>query len=73
MHTEAISAMRSTFNINDDLLVAAQRLLGTADRTVVIHEGLRALIERESARRLSRLAKSEPALEAPVRRRASTD
>jgi hypothetical protein len=40
------------------------------ERTALIHEGLRALIQRESARRLARLGASEAALRVPPRRRA---
>jgi Arc/MetJ family transcription regulator len=61
--------MRTTFNIDDDLIVEAQRLTGITERTAVIHEGLRALIERESARRLARLGGTERTLRAPRRRR----
>lgn len=61
--------MRTTLNLDDDLLGEAQRLTGMAERTALIHEGLRALIERESARRLARLGGSERALKAPPRRR----
>ena len=43
--------MRTTFNLDDDLLGEAQRLTGMTERTALIHEGLRALIQRESARR----------------------
>jgi Arc/MetJ family transcription regulator len=63
--------MRMTLNLDDDLIAEAQRLAGLTERTAVIHEGLRALIERESARRLARLGGSEPALR-PVPRRRST-
>lgn len=62
--------MRTTINIDDELLAEAGRLSGMTERTALIHEGLRALIERESARRLARLGGSEPDL-APVRRRRS--
>ncbi len=62
--------MRTTFNLDDDLLEEAQRLTGTKERTAIIHEGLRALIERETARRLARLGGSEPALRRVPRRRA---
>ena len=62
--------MRTTFNLDDDLLGEAQRLTGMTERTALIHEGLRALIERESARRLARLAGSEPSLRVPRRRRS---
>lgn len=60
--------MRTTVNIDDHLLDKAQRVSGMKERTALIHEGLRALIERESARRLARLGGSEPQLK-PVRRR----
>lgn len=63
--------MRSTFNLDDDLIGEAQRLTGMTERTALIHEGLRALIERESARRLARLGGTERALRVPPRRRAN--
>jgi Arc/MetJ family transcription regulator len=66
-HLEA-AAMRTTINLDDQLLKEAQRATGVKERTALIHAGLRALIERESARRLARLGGSEPAL-APVPRR----
>jgi Arc/MetJ family transcription regulator len=61
--------MRTTITIDDDLLDKAARLAAPLDRTALIHEGLRALIERESARRLARLGGSQPKLKAPPRRR----
>ena len=61
--------MRTTINLDDDLIREAQRLTGMKERTALIHEGLRALIERESARRLARLGGSEPELEPIPRRR----
>lgn len=60
--------MRTTINLDDALLAAAKRISGMTERTALIHEGLRALIERESARRLARLGGSEPRLK-PARRR----
>ena len=63
--------MRTTINLDDRLIEQAQRVTGTHERTALIHEGLRALIARESARRLARLGGSEPRLTAPRRRRAS--
>ena len=63
--------MRTTLTIDDDLLEKASRLAAPLDRSAVIHEGLRALIERESARRLARLGGSQPKLEAAPRRRQS--
>lgn len=61
--------MRTTINLDDDLLREAQRLTGMKERTALVREALRALIERESARRLARLGGSEPDVEAPPRRR----
>jgi Arc/MetJ family transcription regulator len=61
--------MRTTLNLDDDLLGEAQRLTGMTERTALIHEGLRALIERESARHLARLGATEPSLRLPRRRR----
>lgn len=63
--------MRTTINLDDRLVDQALRISGVKERTALIHEGLRALIERESARRLARLGGSEPKLQ-PVRRRRPT-
>ena len=61
--------MRTTVNIDDELLARATRLVGPMDRTAMLSEGLKALIERESARRLARLGGSQPKLQAVPRRR----
>ena len=61
--------MRTTVNIDDALLAKATRLAGPMDRSAMLAEGLKALIERESAKRLARLGGSQPALEAAPRRR----
>jgi Arc/MetJ family transcription regulator len=62
--------MRTTLNIDDELLSEAQRLSGLTEKTAVVRAGLEALIARESARRLARLGGTEPEL-APVPRRRS--
>ena len=59
--------MRTTINLDETLLAAAKKISGMTERTALIHEGLKALIERESARRLARLGGSEPQLK-PIRR-----
>lgn len=61
--------MRTTVTIDDDLLKAASVAAGTNERSVVLHEALRALIERDAARRLARLGGSDPKARAPRRRR----
>ena len=62
--------MRTTLNIDDLLLNEAQRITGMTEKTALVREGLKALIERESARRLARLGGSEPQLK-PIPRRQS--
>ena len=56
--------MRTTINLDDELLAKATKLAGTMDRSAMPAEALRALIERESTRRLTRLGGSQPKLEA---------
>lgn len=62
--------MRTTLNIDDQFLAEARDMTGLAEKTALIREALKALIERESARRLARLGGSEPQLQ-PVPRRQS--
>ena len=54
--------MRTTIALDDDLLEKAQLLTGTTERTALVREALKALIQRESAKRLALLGGSEPAL-----------
>ncbi len=61
--------MSTTLALDDDLVAEAQRLTGTKEKSALVRQALRALIERESARRLARLAGSEPALTEVPRRR----
>jgi len=63
--------MRTTLNIDDQLLAEAQRMTGVSEKAALVREGLRALIERESARRLARLGATEPQLKPVPRRRTS--
>ena len=63
--------MRTTLAIDDDLLAKAQEFTGLREKSSLVREALKALIERESARRLARLGGSEPDLKAPPRRRSS--
>lgn len=62
--------MRTTINLDDALLEKAGRMTGTKEKDALVREGLKALIERESARRLARLGGSEPELEAVPRRQS---
>lgn len=63
--------MRTTVTLDDDLLESASAALGVSERSVVLRESLKALIEREAARRLSRLGGTDPAAAAPPRRRSA--
>jgi hypothetical protein len=60
--------MRSTLNIDDEMLRRAAALTGEKEKTALVRMGLEALIARESARRLAKLGGTEPNL-LPVRRR----
>jgi Arc/MetJ family transcription regulator len=62
--------MRTTLNINDDLLRRASDLTGVKEKTSLVHLGLEALIARETARRLAALGGTEKTLR-PIRRRRS--
>ena len=62
--------MRTTLSLNDDLVARAQALTGLKEKSAVVREALKALIERESARRLARLGGTEPDLKMMPRRRS---
>ena len=61
--------MRTTIAIDDELLSKAQACSGLKEKSALVREALKALIQREAARRLARLGGSEPGLTAPPRRR----
>ena len=61
--------MRTTVTIDDEMMAVAHRLTGITEKSAVIRAALKALIERESARRLALLGGSDPdAIAAPRRR-----
>lgn len=62
-------SMRTTLNIDDQLFEEAARLTGVKEKTTLLRESLKALIQRESARRLALLGGSEPQAEKIPRRR----
>ena len=61
--------MRTTLALDDDLVAKAQALTGLKEKSSLVREALKALIERETARRLARLGGNEPDLKTPPRRR----
>ena len=60
--------MRIYLNLDDELLEQAKWLTGISNSASLVQKGLQALIERESARRLSRLGGSEPHITNATRR-----
>jgi Arc/MetJ family transcription regulator len=65
--------MRTTVALDDELVAKAQAFTGLSEKTSLLREALKALIERESARRLARLGGTQPRLRpAPRRRPART-
>lgn len=61
--------MRTTVNLDDDLLARATELTGIADRTALLREALTSLVQREAARRLALLGGTYPDAKAAPRRR----
>ena len=62
--------MRTTLNINDQILRRAEEITGIKEKTVLVRMGLEALIASESAKRLARLGGTEKVL-SPIPRRRS--
>ena len=54
--------MRTTLALDDELLAEAEFYTGIREKSALVREALKALIERESARRLARLGGSQPDL-----------
>jgi Arc/MetJ family transcription regulator len=62
--------MRTTLALDDELLAEAQAYTGIREKSAVVNEALKALVQREAARRLARLGGTMPRLVAPPRRRS---
>ena len=71
VHHRKTTSMRTTIVLDDDLMAAARDYTGLQEKSAIVREALKALVEREAARRLARLGGSEPDLKAPPRRRLS--
>jgi Arc/MetJ family transcription regulator len=70
MHKKGILMhMRTTINIDDQVLKKASELTGVKEKTALVRRGLEALISLESSRRLARLGGTEKALRPIPRRR----
>lgn len=62
--------MRTTVTLDDDLVEQAQAYTGLNEKSALIREALKALIQRESTRRLIKLGGSDPHATAAPRRRS---
>ena len=60
--------MRTTLNIDEKIFEKASKLTGITEKTLLLHEGLKTLIERESARRLAMLGGTSPKVQSIPRR-----
>ena len=61
--------MRTTLTLDDELIRTAQEYTGVMEKTALVREALKSLIERESFRRLAALGGTMPELEEIPRRR----
>lgn len=61
--------MKTTVILKDDLIEKARELTNIQEKTALIHEGLRALIEKAASKRLAELGGTEPQAVSPRRRR----
>jgi len=69
MYQEEGKPMRTTLNIEDDLVERASRLTGIKEKTALVRKGLETLISLESSKRLAALGGSEKKIRMPGRRR----
>jgi Arc/MetJ family transcription regulator len=65
--------MRTTIALDDDLVSRAQDYTGLNEKSALVREALKALIEREAARRLAALGGSQPGITAAPRRRQEVE
>jgi Arc/MetJ family transcription regulator len=61
--------MRTTLNIDDEILKEAGQMTGVAEKTSLVRMGLESLIRREAAKRLAAMGGTDPRASAPPRRR----
>jgi len=61
--------MRTTLNLDDELLREASRFTGIEEKTALLHEALRRLIQLEAGKRLAALGGTMPDAKAAPRRR----
>ncbi|MBB1634801.1 type II toxin-antitoxin system VapB family antitoxin [Cupriavidus sp. UME77] len=65
--------MRTTISLDDDLIAKAQAYTGVEEKTALVREALKALIQREAAKRLANLGGSQPGIKGAPRRRLDVE
>lgn len=65
--------MLATIALDDDLIAKAQAYTGLEEKAVLMREALKALIQREVAKRLANLGGSQPGIEGAPRRRQDVE
>ena len=70
LHIGGVKFMRTTLNIEDELLKKASKLTGIKEKTSLVKLGLETLISIESSKRLAKLGGTEKGLDTIPRRRA---
>lgn len=61
--------MRTTIALDDNLVATAQEFTGLRERSALVREALKALIEREASRRLAKVGGTGPKMRPIPRRR----
>ena len=64
--------MRTTIALDDDLVARAQEYTGITEKTALVREALKVLVQLEAARRLAALGGTMPELEDTPRKRADS-
>ena len=65
--------MRTTIALDDELLAKAQAYTGLAEKSALVREALKALVQREAAKRLANLGGSQPGIKGAPRRRQEVE
>ena len=65
--------MKTMVNLDDELLDKAKRITSLTSSSAVVDAALKALVERDAARRLARMAGTMPDLQNIPRRRSEPE
>ena len=65
--------VRTTIALDDDLIAKAQAYTGLEEKTALVREALKALIQREAAKRLANLGGNQPGIKGAPRRRQDVE